>query len=201
MKEKILKGAEELFFRFGIKNITMDDIARHLGMSKKTIYQYFKDKDEVVHSLLIEKIEEDKCLFNAACERSANIVEEMFEMMKNIRIVLKDMNPVLFHELYKFYPQSWKLFDDFKNGFILENIERSLVKGQEQGLVRTDINIKILARMRLENLDMGFFGNAFPSDKFNMVDVQLAMTEHFLYGVCTLKGHKLINKYKNINEE
>jgi TetR/AcrR family transcriptional regulator, cholesterol catabolism regulator len=201
MKEKILKGAEELFFRYGIKNITMDEIARHLGMSKKTIYQYFKDKDEVVHSLILHKLEEDRILFTKTYEESENIVVEAFAIMKNMREILANVNPVVFHELHKFYPESWKAFEEFKSGFILENIERCLTRGQEQGLVRTDINVKILSRMRLENLDMGLFGRGFPADKFNMLDVQLAMTEHFLYGVCTLKGHKLINKYKNIVEE
>jgi AcrR family transcriptional regulator len=201
MKEKILKASEELFFRYGIKNITMDEIARHLGMSKKTIYQFFRDKDELVHSLIVVKLEEDKIIFTKTYEESANIVEEVFTIMKNLRDIIGNMNPVIFHELHKYYPETWKEYVTFKNNFILENIEKCLKKGQEQGLVRNDINIKILARMRLENLDMGFFGNVFPVDKFSMLDVQLAMTEHFLYGVCTLKGHKLINKYKNIIEE
>lgn len=201
MKEKILKGAEELFFRYGMKNITMDEIARTLGMSKKTIYQYFKDKDEMVHSLILHKLEEDRVLFTKTYQESANIVEEAFAIIKNMREILANVNPVVFHELHKYYPETWKAFEEFKNGFILENIERCLYKGQEQGLVRQDINVKILSRMRMENLDMGFFGTAFPVDKFNMVEVQVAMTEHFLYGVCTLKGHKLINKYKNIIEE
>lgn len=201
MKEKILKGAEELFFKYGIKNITMDEIARHLGMSKKTIYQYFKDKDEVVHSLILEKIEEDKAIFAKTYRESENIVVEAFALMKNMRDILKSINPILFHELFKFYPQSWKEFEKFKNDFVLENIESSLRRGQEQGLVRADINIKILSKMRLENIDLAFFGSAFPMDKYNLLDVQVQMTEHFLYGVCTLKGHKLINKYKNIVEE
>jgi TetR/AcrR family transcriptional regulator, cholesterol catabolism regulator len=201
MKEKILKGAEELFFRYGMKNITMDEIARTLGMSKKTIYQYFKDKDEMVHSLMVHKLEEDRLRFTKSFEESENIVVEAFAIMKDLREVLANVNPIVFHELHKYYPETWKVFEDFKTTFILENIQRCLYKGQEQGLVRKDINVKILSRMRLENLDMGFFGTAFPVDKFNMVDVQVAMTEHFLYGVCTLKGHKLINKYKNITEE
>lgn len=201
MKDKILIAAEELFFRFGIRNITMDDIARHLGISKKTIYQFFKDKDEVVHSLMLEKIEEDRVRFTKIHEESENFVEETFAVMKALRDILSRVNPVIFHEFFKYYPATWKAFDDFKNGFILQNIERCLKRGQQQGLVRSDINIRILSRMRLENLDMGFFGKGFPHDKFNMLEVQLVMTEHFLYGVCTLKGHKLINKYKNITEE
>ena len=67
--------------------------------------------------------------------------------------------------------------------------------------MRKDVNIKLLARMRLENIGMGFQEKIFPISQFNMLEVQLAMTEHFLYGICTLKGHKLINKHKNIVEE
>lgn len=201
MKEKIVSAAEELFFRFGIRNITMDDIARHLGISKKTIYQFFKDKDEVVHSLMLAKLEEDRIRFTKVHDEAENFVAETFAIMKNLAEILAKVNPVIFHELYKYYPETWKAFDEFKSGFILQNIERCLRKGQEQGLVRQDINIRILSRMRLENLDMGFFGRGFPHDKFSMLEVQLVMTEHFLYGVCTLKGHKLINKYKNITEE
>lgn len=201
IKDKILKGAEELFFKYGIKNITMDEIARHLGMSKKTLYQFFKDKDEMVHSLMMQKIEDDKSMCIKTYDTAENVVEEVFDMMKNLREMLGNINPIIFHELNKYYPNTWKLFDDFKNSFLLESIENSLRKGQEQDLVRKDIDIKILSRMRLENFEMAFFGRAFPTDKFNFLEVQLAMTEHFLYGICTLKGHKLINKYKNITED
>ncbi|MGZ3899747.1 MAG: TetR/AcrR family transcriptional regulator [Bacteroidia bacterium] len=201
IKTKILKGVEELFFKYGIKNITMDEIARHLGMSKKTLYQYFKDKDEMVHSLILEKIEEDKVMFGKTYAESENIVVEAFAIMKNIRDIMGHVNPILFYELAKFYPKSWAVFHDFKNTFIRENLENSLRKGLEQGLVRKDLDIKIISRMRLENIDMSFSHEVFPPDKFNLTDVHIEMTEHFLYGICTLKGHKLINKYKNITEE
>jgi len=198
---KILKGVEELVFKYGIKNITMDEISRHMGISKKTIYQYFKDKDEMIHHLIAHKLKEDECIFQKTHDESENVVAEIFTLMKNMRDILSNINPVIFYELHKYYPATYLLFENFKHGFVLDRIEKSLIKGQQDGLIRTDINIKILSRMRLENLDLGFFGRAFPHDKFNMVEVQLAMNEHFLYGVCTLKGHKLINKYKNIVEE
>jgi AcrR family transcriptional regulator len=201
MKEKILKGAEELFFKYGIKNITMDEIARHLGMSKKTIYQYYKDKDEMIHSLMVQKIEEDRIKLAKTYAESENLVVEVFGIMKNIKEIIGNINPIIFHELHKFYPATWKVYEEFKNGFILENIERCLKKGQADSLVRPDINIKLLARMRLENIDMALQGKVFPTDKFSFLEVQLALTEHFLYGICTLKGHKLINKHKNIVEE
>lgn len=201
IKEKILKGAEELFFKYGIKNITMDEVARHLGMSKKTLYQYFKDKDEMVHSLILDKIEEDKRIFGKTHKESENIVVEAFAIMKNIREIMGHVNPILFYELAKFYPKTWEKFNEFKRDFIRINLEESLRMGQAQGFVRSDININILSTMRLESIDMSFNTQIFPSDKFNLVEVHVALTEHFLYGICTLKGHKLINKYKNIIEE
>jgi AcrR family transcriptional regulator len=200
-EEKILKGAEELFFKYGIRSVTMDDIARHLGMSKKTIYQYYKEKDEIIHKLMQAHIKEDECTFAACAERASNIVEEVFEMMKNIQDIFSKVNPQLFYELQKYYPQTWKLFKDFKEDFILGMVERSLEKGIKDGHVRPDINVKILSRLRMEQIEMAMDPKAFPPDKFKILDVQLNIVEHFLYGICTLKGHKLINKYKEVTEE
>lgn len=200
-EDKILKGASELFFKYGIKSITMDDIAKHLGMSKKTIYQHFKEKDEIVHTLMKTSIEEDKIMFSKNTEQSSNVVEEVFGLMKHMRDIFTKINPNLFYELQKYYPNTWKLFKEFKEEYIQHMVERSLEKGRKDGYVRDDIHTKIMARLRMSEVEMAFDPVAFPPDKFNIIDVQLALTEHFLYGICTLKGHKLINKHKEITEE
>lgn len=200
-KERILKGASELFFRHGIKSITMDDIAKHLGMSKKTIYLSFADKDEVIHSLMQVKLKEDEREFREVSERSANFVEEVFGHMKKIGAIIGTANPNLFYDLQKFHPESWKLFREFKENCICRMVEESLEKGKKQGLIRPDVQVRIMARLRMEEVEMGFNAELFPPDKFKIVDVQLALIEHFLYGICTLKGHKLINKYKEVVEE
>ena len=200
-EEKILKGAEELFFKYGIRSVTMDDIAKHLGMSKKTIYQYYKEKDEIIHKLMLAHIKHDECTCRESFEQSSNIVEEVFNMMKNIHEIFGKVNPQLFYELQKYYPKTWKLFTDFKEGFILNLVEKSLEKGKKEGYVRPDVNVKILARLRMEEIEMAMSPSAFPPDKFKILDVQLTIVEHFLYGICTLRGHKLINKYKEVTEE
>lgn len=198
-KTKILQGAEELIFKYGIKNITMDDIARHLSMSKKTIYKFYKEKDEIVHSLFQLSIENDKIRFKKINEGSQNVIAEVFEMMKEMREMFTKINPIVFFELSKYYPETWKEFQNFKNGFISDMVENNLLQGQKDGYIRKDINVKLLAKLRVETIEMALNGTIF--SQFNMVETQLAITEHFLYGVCTLKGHKLINKYKNIEEE
>jgi AcrR family transcriptional regulator len=200
-KDRILKGAEELFFRFGIKSITMDDIARHLGMSKKTIYQFFEDKDEVVYTLMQEKLKEDEREFTEISEKSANFIEEVFGHMKKMGAIIGSANPSIFYDLQKFYPASWKLFQSFKEECICRMVEGSIEKGKKQGLVRGDVNTRIMARLRIEEIEMGFTPDKFPPDKYKLLEVQLALIEHFLYGICTLKGHKMINKYKQVVEE
>ena len=200
-EEKVLKGAEELFFKYGIRSVTMDDIAKHLGMSKKTIYQYFKEKDEIIHKLMMAHIHKDECTFSECAHQAANIVDEVFSMMKNIHEIFSKVNPQLFCELQKYYPKTWKLFKQFKEEFILGMVEKSLERGIKEGHVRPDINIKILSRLRMEQIELAMDPAAFPPDKFKILDVQLTVVEHFLYGICTLRGHKLINKYKEVTEE
>jgi hypothetical protein len=93
------------------------------------------------------------------------------------------------------------MWHKFRNDFVFGMIVNSLENGKKQGFVRDDVNCRILAKLRIEEIDIAFDPNIFPPDKYKMVETQLAMTEHFLYGVCTLKGHKLINKYKQIIED
>lgn len=200
-KDRILKGAEELFFKYGIKSITMDDIAKHLGISKKTIYQFYSDKNEVVEILMIQRMKANECEFQQISEQTENVIEEVLAMMKHIGIMFSQMNPNLFYDLQKYHPNTWKQFKQFKEECIERMVEESVKRGIKQGFVRADINTKIMARLRMEEIEMGFDPQTFPPDKFKIVDVQLALLDHFLHGICTLKGHKLINKYKQITEE
>lgn len=200
-KQKILKASEELFFRYGIKSVTMDDIAKHLGMSKKTIYQFFRDKDEVVHTLFAVELDKDRCEFQEISDKSANVVEEIFSFMKKMHEIFGSINPNIFYDLRKYHPKTWNLFHDFRNSFVRQAVADSLEKGKRDGFVRQDVNSDLLALLRVEEIEMGFNPVVFPPDKFRIIDVHLALAEHFLYGICTLKGHKLVNKYKQIVEE
>ena len=201
MKQRILSATHELFMKYGIRSVSMDDIAKHIAISKKTIYQSYKDKDELVHELMKVKLKEDEKEFQDLEKESENVIDEIFNIMKHMGKVMGKINPSVFYDLQKYHPETWKLFREFKDNFILNMVENSLLRGIRQGHIRAEINTKILARMRMEQIEMGFNPAIFPPDKFKLLDVQLSMIDHFLYGICTLKGHKLINKYKQITEE
>lgn len=199
--QRILKGAEELFFRYGIKSITMDDISRHLAVSKKTIYQFFKDKDQLVDKLTEHTLMVNQSEFDRIQSISKDPIAEIIEMMKHVKSMFSKMNPNLFYDMMRYHPESWLRFKNFKDEKMLGMVESNLNRGIQQGLYRQELNPKVLARLRLEQVTLAMNPDAFPPDKFSHVDVQMQILIHFLYGVCTLKGHKLINKYRQLNEE
>ncbi len=197
--ERIILGAEELFFKAGIKSVTMDDIAKHLGMSKKTIYQFFKDKNELVIALAKKKLQEDEEQITAIVHNSSNVVEEMINMMKCLEDTFSRINPVMIHDLQKYHPDAWREFQKFKAEVIVRTLEGLLNKGIEQGYIRPEIDVKILATMRVTQIEMGFDSTLFPVAAFNIWKVQQQLLEHYNYGICTLRGHELLNEYLSKN--
>jgi AcrR family transcriptional regulator len=199
--ERIIQGGEDLFLTAGIKSVTMDDIAKHLGMSKKTIYQFFKDKNELVIALVNKKLQEDEDQMCSIISKSGNVMEEMINMMKCSEEIFSRINPIVIHDMQKYHPDAWKQFQNFKSGVLIHTLEELLAKGMKQGYIRPDIDVKIIARMRVNLVELGFNTTTFPVAEFNTWKVQQQFNEHFNYGICTLKGYKLLNKYKNIHDE
>ncbi len=201
LKERILEASMELFFTHGIKRITMDDIARHLAVSKKTLYASFDDKDQIIHECCHNYLDNSRCDFMQMEQQSKDAIHEIFLTMEKLQDMFSHINPVLFEDLQKFYPRTWNLYLQFKEKHVSEVIEKNLIKGIEQKLYRPDINIKILVKLRIEEITLGLNTAIFPLRKFKPHEVQVALLDHFLHGIVTVRGHKLINKYKNIIDE
>jgi len=199
--ERIVNGGEELFLQAGIKSVTMDDIAKHLGMSKKTIYLFFKDKNELVLALVSKKLKEDEEQMAGIISKSTNVIEEMINMMRCSEEIFSRINPIVIHDMQKYHPEAWERFQNFKATVIVQTLEELLNKGIKQGYIRPDIDVKVLAIMRVNQVELGFNSAVFPVAEFNIWNVHQQLTEHFNYGVCTLKGYKLLNQYKNIHED
>ncbi|MFI5218386.1 MAG: TetR/AcrR family transcriptional regulator [Bacteroidia bacterium] len=200
-RERILIAAHDLFYKYGIRSITMDDIARHLSVSKKTIYRFFNEKDRIVHACCTSDLDNHYSDCENIFIKSKDAVHEMMGVMKHVSEMFSRMNPNLFFDLQKFHPDSWKAFRNFKEQKMMAMVENNLKRGVKEGLYRPDINIKVLARLRIEEVELALNPVIFPPGKFNLKDVQVTLLDHFLHGITTLKGHKLINRYKQIKEE
>ena len=200
IREYIVEEADKLFCQYGFKSVTMDDIAKHLGMSKKTIYQHFSDKDELVNILMNEKLSKEDCSIDTCAINAENAIHEIFFTMMNINELLSNMNPKLFYDLQKYHPKAWLSFKEFKEKNLSKAITVNLQRGIAEGFYREEINVDIITQMRLEQVDLLFSSNHASytqNNKYSIAKVMIEITEHFLYGICNLKGIELINKYKN----
>lgn len=198
LQERILIKGDELFRRYGIRSITMDDIAKQLGVSKKTIYQHYPDKDELVIAVTKLNIERHLLEMERCCGPAAeNAVAEMFLVNQSMGTMIRSFNPIMFYDLQKYHPKAWLSFREFRNKFVLNKIVENMNRGIQEGLYRDDFSIKILATMRLEQVDMSFNYEIYPPTEFEFPKIMEELTLHFLYGMVTEKGYELINHYKN----
>ncbi|MBS1620923.1 MAG: TetR/AcrR family transcriptional regulator [Bacteroidetes bacterium] len=195
IKERIRLKAHEMFLRYGIRSVSMDDIANQLGVSKKTVYQYFSDKDELVDASLeieIRKGQQD-CL--ECSNKAQNAIEEIILAMDKIVEQFNHMNPMVIYDLEKFHFNSFRKFQKYKNEFLLEIVRKNMERGIREELFRPEIQVDILSRFRLESMMMVFNPDIFPQRKYGMVEVTVEILEHYLFGLSTMKGYKLILKY------
>lgn len=200
IKDRILVGAVELFMRNGIRSVSMDDIATRLGMSKKTLYKWFENKDQIVLGVMQQHLNREEVDCEAAFAQGANALEAMFNLIRWHREMLANIHPSIFHELQKYYPQAWALFDEHKNTFILAKVAANIRQGMAEGLYRPDLDVEVLSRLHLAEIELMFNNVVFPPKQFALQRVNSAMIEHFLMGISTLKGHRLINEYRQVTE-
>lgn len=195
-KERIIKEARGLFFKLGIRSVTMDDIAAQVGMSKKTLYLHFADKDELVDNLIEGEVGLMQDETMACINKSADAIEEIFIGMEMANKHFTKMNPMVLFDLHKFHFKSFQKFMEHKNTFLIQVITDNLKRGIAESLYRTDTKIDIIAKYRLQMLMLPFDMEAYPPMEYNLMDVSNAMIENFLYGLSTEKGYKLIEQYK-----
>lgn len=174
----------------------MDDIANALGMSKKTLYLYFADKDELVDAVVeaqIAMIQMD-CV---GCRKDAqNAVHEMLISMERIVEQFSNMNPMVLNDLAKFHFRAYQRFREHKDKFLMKIVRENIEWGKKEGLYREDLDTEILCRFRLESMMLPFQPSVFPVGKYNLAELCSQIMEHFVFGLVTAKGHKLILKYK-----
>jgi AcrR family transcriptional regulator len=195
-RNRIREQAKQLYFKYGIRSVSMDDIAVGLGMSKKTIYQYFADKDELVDAIIDDEVRDTRIDCQECLVNSTNAVEEIFLSLDRMLEHLGQMNPTILYDLHKFHFPSFKKFQEHKNSFLLEIIRNNLERGIKEGLYRSDINVDILSRFRLESMMLAFNMEVFPQTKYSIVEVTMTIIENFMFGVVTPKGYEMILKYK-----
>lgn len=196
-KDRIRLKADELFMRYGIRSVSMDDIASQLGMSKKTIYQFYSDKDELVDAVVDTHLGMMEGDCTRCHENAANAVEEIMLTMDYLADMGNNINPMVLHDLEKFHFRAFDKFQKHKNQYLYQVMRDNIVWGINEGLYRADINTDILAKFRLETALLAFNVDVYPPSKYHFSDVCRAILEHFLYGLVSQKGYTLVLQYQD----
>lgn len=195
MKERIQEKAKDLFMRYGFKSVTMDEIASQMGVSKKTIYHYFVDKDALVESVMLSEMEQMQAVGINQSKGAVDAIDEILKDMDMMEMVMKTMNPQIIFDLEKFYPATYSKFKNHKNSFMLDLIRHNLKRGIEEGLYRPEIDIDIIAKFRLESAFIALNQEIYPYGKYSLMKVASEIYFTYLHGIVTVKGKSLIEKY------
>jgi len=201
VQERILETALRMFRTIGIKNVTMFDIARECGISKKTVYEHFTDKAELIQAgirtllgTLREEMTNDR-------NEAADAIDEVIRTTANIQARARTMNPVMLYEVQKYHPEIAKEIEQFRRDAVLQNIRGNLQRGMEEGLFNSHFNIDIIARMRQLQLETVFDPLQYPAAEFELHEVMQELTTNYIMGIATLKGRKLAGQYLKIEEQ
>ncbi len=203
VKEKILSESIQLFMNYGVRSVTMDEIAKHLGISKKTIYQHFKEKEEIIMEATALYFDKEHKVMEEIELRAKNAVEQLYYLTICLRERMKNTNTSVLFDLKKYYQKAWEKYKNYKHEVIFNSVLRNLKRGIEEGLFRNDINPEILAYLRIGEIELSFNKEYFPEEKFTLVEIHEQLFEHFTYGILSVKGLKLFETYKQneiINE-
>ena len=188
--------------KYGLKSVTMDDLCREIGVSKKTLYKYFADKNDLVLSIIDFKIEMDKQACLICTNQTDNAIASLINISRFVIEQLANVNPSVFLDLRKHYPEAWKRMNDHKWEFVLENIRENIVQGKAEGLYRKNLNPAIISRYYVAGMDTIMDGEVYPFPEFKTDEILTEILRFHIRGLANDNGINYLKEHFNreINE-
>lgn len=194
--EKIAHKAHALFTRYGIRSTSMDDIATDLGISKKTIYRFYSNKDSLVETLVDKATGENIFSCKILTANSDNAIIELYFLMLRVRELYNVLNPVILYDLKKNHELAYEKFKNHKGLFIHQTLKANIERGVKMGLYREDFDIDVITRFFLESIafisDPGIFSPA-PYSKIKPIEEIFVC---LISGIVTTTGMEIVRAYK-----
>ncbi|RMG86892.1 MAG: TetR/AcrR family transcriptional regulator [Bacteroidetes bacterium] len=195
LRQEILSKTRELFMRYGLKSITMDDIARQLGISKKTLYQVVDNKADLVHQLFEKHIEDEKEMMHKILSESHDAIDEILGIGRFVIQKLRELSPTVVYDLRKYYHESWAKMEALHQQFVYKVIKANLERGQKEGLYRTNLNPDIVAKLYVGKASIMVDENLFPLRDYNKELLFREFIFYHIHGVASPKGLTLFEQY------
>lgn len=183
-----------MFIKLGFKSVTMDDIASELGISKKTIYQFFKNKNELVHEASLYVYEKISSGIDCICSLGKNAIEEMIDIKDFVNQYLQDEKNAALYQLSKFYPKTFKFIRKKEFEKMQDCVVRNMTNGISQGLYRREINLSFITRIYFQGVFAIKDIDVFPQDEFESKSLQELYLDYHLRALVTPEGLKILEK-------
>ncbi|MCG8575172.1 MAG: TetR/AcrR family transcriptional regulator [Flavobacteriales bacterium] len=193
-KKEIIHKALEVYMRFGIKSVTMDEMARQLGISKKTLYLHVKDKNDLVEQCIIYAHEGEVCAIAEINSKQLDAIEEILEVSRYVIQQLKAIHPSIFFDLSRYHPKALGLMHKHKFDVVYGCVKDNLEKGLKQKLYRENLNVEIMARIYLTSIDNMMVEDQVLSSKYRMDEVYSEFFRYHIRGIASKKGLKRLTE-------
>jgi AcrR family transcriptional regulator len=191
-QEKWLRRIAELFMRLGIKSLTMDDVARELGISKKTLYQFVESKDDLVNKVIESHL-------NVECARSEEVagaakdaLDEMLTVIKENIGDMQRMKANIVFELQKYHRDAWELLQEYQRGFLYKVVRDNLERGVREGYYRDDFDADIAAKLHLVQSFAIFDETWFPKPPYSSETLFKEAVMLYLQSILSEKGRQAL---------
>jgi TetR/AcrR family transcriptional regulator, cholesterol catabolism regulator len=193
-QEKWLQRVAELFMRYGIKALTMDDVARELGISKKTLYQFVESKDDLVNKVMEIHLTVECGRADVAAKDSSDALDEMLLVIRENLGDMHRMKSNIMFELQKYHREAWEKIQSYQRGFLYDVVRKNLERGVAEGLYRDDFDVDIVAKLHLAQTFAIFDEAWFPKPPYNSATLFREAIMHYLHGVLSEKGRQELHK-------
>ncbi len=197
---KIVEKATDLFMRCGFKSVTMDDVARGLSISKKTLYKFFDNKLNLILRCVAFTMAEEKAFVLEQSDKSKDAIEEMLGIAGHVNQTLKKIHPSAIYDLQKYYPEAWQILEQYTHEFIFQHIKENLEKGMKTGIYRNDIHPDIIAKLFIGKSQLILNNDLFPFAEYKTSDLHEAHVIYHIHGVASAKGLKVLEKHVGNDE-
>ncbi len=199
-KEKQLYlDAGILFKTYGIKSMTMDDIAKSLKISKKTLYKFVSDKNDLVCKSMKLDLDNSECKFDELLSVDVDPIDELFRISEFAAEHLKSLHPSVMYDIQKYHPEAWAYFIEHKDTHIYDSVLNNMERGKQIGVFRQELNSVILAKLYVARFDAIFNPEIFSPTEYSFAMVHKEMMDYHLHGILTPKGLDIFNKKQDNN--
>lgn len=196
-KDKILSCAENLFRKYGIRSISMDDMAHHLSMSKKTIYESFADKNEIVYQIITVFRKKMEGLVEAISDKPANPIERLIRLFICITSMIRETSPTLIHDLQKYHENAWQILQDFRDDFLASKVKDIVTDGISKHYLNPTLDVNFYVTLFLQLVQLSGNEKLFPRAKYSEHAVAINLIDCLVSGIATEKGRRVSKNLKS----